>query len=217
MLGFSVNFSKSFSLVIILLAVFGVSSSFAQVAIYRLVIDKDEALSQNFPFYDAGFLVLPAAGGAGAMIFTMDDGQGTRVYARTFGVGEVFRIVDSKGKDRLGFSVVQSITGGRLTAWVFTGLRNLTVESNDEGVRTRVKTPRRIDGRAVVSDPETDMTEESEDGSIGLVGFVDAKGFFQKDRTARENKAGFTVEESTDSLIELLERAGYVEEGADDA
>ncbi len=212
---------------LVFLALFATHTVKAQVLIYRFEFEE-EGDRVNFEFFDGGFAIIQAPGGANApaaVVLTFHDFVSGTGFARSLrrfylerNVGELFFIEDTGDGETYG---VYRISGAQVnedtTTWQAFGELGDFVRIGG-GLGTNVV--ERLKGMALSSGPEVEV-DRNDDGLItdeaieilpGFAGMVEMEMRFDRGRTREINDTEFqiSVGEAADIIITELEQDGFL-------
>ena len=188
------------------------ASASAQVLVYKMGIEA--VRSVNLDFYNEGYFVVPAAGGAGSFLFTVntrreksysDTGTGNLSFALTSS-DELKSVVTGSTT-----SSTTNTTASSSSTFVAFGTVNRKVSLNGPTFETSAKIAPKLRGgiTAFAIEPIDSTTEEA-----GFAGVFDFSLNFDRKRTESSNAEGLTVAETITAIIAELKKAGYVSETA---
>jgi hypothetical protein len=177
----------------------------AQVLVYRMESAKAKGI--NYFTFESGYVVAPLLGGESS--FLLSTIEGGRAYVESAAGGRLFTAVN--GDDRR--SVISATTGegsghGALVAM---GEINHHVKVSGPMFNLTAKVAKALNGTAVTSDDESELTgEEVDASSVGVAGISAVKFTLDERETERANKEGNSVQQAVTALKLQLERQGYV-------
>ena len=152
-------------------------NSHAQLAVYRLEFEKT-GTSINYGFYDEGYVIADAAGGAATWFLTFRDEDTFQNHYITIGeFGSLFYA----NKADLTRAVISAAaaTGTPQTTFLLVG--DLTRDVDSDNIS--VKVAGNLKGYAISADDESELPFDSREGNIGYAGASEIKATFQTERS----------------------------------
>jgi len=158
-------------------------------------------------FFEDGYVVLPATGGAGEVLFLGRD-HGKRVYSRQTGVKS---FVGQTRDEKFTVVAMAGTTGATLSAQAY-GKADDKLKANNPTASITVRTARTLHGLAQASLDESTATTVPADGSLGFVEFAEMKLAIDDEETNYANDKAWSVTTTVDELVKKVKsRKGYAE------
>ena len=186
-----------------------VSNIAAQVAIYRVDF-KEAPDSSNTEFYQEGYLILPATGGAATIVLTMNR-NGEKLYASVPDGGRYFVTQGPGGADDMAAFSSMVNNEGAEAYYLMSGKIDFQIKGTVNRLTFSIPVADSMKGHALAADDEEGLLPAA-DGSLGFVGMATMEAFLLKERTSAANRRGLTVAEAFAELVALLESNGYEED-----
>ncbi len=182
------------------------SPASAQVIVYKVRFEP--VRSVNLDFYNEGYFVAPATGGAGSFIFTVNTNR-EKLYSPT-SPGRLFVAKTKDNTIRWIVSASSGATSGSTSAsYVCFGSALDTARFRGPLFDIRSKIAPHLRGGVTAYADESGTTTPAEDETISFAAVMDMRMSYDKDRTSNANKDGKTVALTITDLIAELERRGY--------
>ena len=132
--------------------------SSGQVIIYELKFEHETGF--NLDFFEGGYFVAPALGGAGTFILTSRE-SGRKILTSSAGTGNFFHGIDEDGKRISVISAGGGDGSTSLASYVAFGEVTGSVEIETSDATFKVKVARKLKGTSIAAGDETSTTSSS--------------------------------------------------------
>ena len=188
-------------------------AAFGWVLVYDL---KFEAVgdSVNFRAYDGGYYLADRGTGTGGgtlILFRHTGAQ--KQYFKYEGFGEIFYAA-TNGQDRKAVLTATAANEVSTTTFFAIGDAKEKVEFTSVDAQGSIYVARELKGYAVSADSERDLpfAGDAEDPyDVGVAGATQLTCRFNETYTEDPKKAMSSLDTITDKMVEVLEKAGYVD------
>ena len=188
-------------------------AAFGWVLVYDL---KFETVgdSVNFRAYDGGYYLADRGTGAGGgtlILFRHTGAQ--KQYFKYEGFGEIFYAA-TNGQDRKAVLTATAANEVSTTTFFAIGDAKEKVEFTSVDAQGSIYVARELKGYAVSADSERDLpfAGDAEDPyDVGVAGATQLTCRFNETYTEDPKKALSSLDTITDKMVEILEKAGYVD------
>lgn len=158
-------------------------------------------------FFEDGYVVVPATGGDGSVIFLGSD-KGKRVYTRQEGV----KFFTARTRSERYSVITMTGTTGAAVSMQAYGKADDKLKAEGKDYIITVKAARTMQGLAQAAYDESKASTAPVDGTLGFVEFSEMKLSLNSRETDRANDQARTVDSTTDNLVDIVEKQrGYVE------
>lgn len=157
-------------------------------------------------FFEDGYVVLPATGGAGEVLFLGRD-SGKRIYSKQTGA----KSFTGKTRDDTYTVVTMNGTSGASLCMHAYGKADDKVKANTPTVSISVKTARTMHGIAQAAYDESTATTKPLNGTLGFVEFSEMKLVLDEGETNRVNDNSLSVVDAMKTLVTKVTARGYTE------
>lgn len=157
-------------------------------------------------FFEDGYVVLPATGGAGEVLFLGRD-SGKRIYSKQTGVKSFV----GKTREETYTVVTMNGTSGASLCMHAYGKADDKVKANTPTVSISVKTARTLHGIAQAAYDESTATTKPTNGTLGFVEFSEMKLVLDEGETSRVNDNSLSVVDAMKTLVTKVTARGYSE------
>lgn len=157
-------------------------------------------------FFEDGYVVLPATGGTGEVVFLGRD-HGKRIYSKQTGV-KAFPAYTRDDK----FTVVTMTgsSGASLSMHAY-GKSDDKIKASTPTVSISVHGARTLHGLAQAALDESSSTTKAADGTSGFVEFAEMKLSLNEEETAKANDRSLSVTDAMKVLVTKVSARGYSE------
>ncbi|MBL9142627.1 MAG: hypothetical protein JNM99_03000 [Verrucomicrobiaceae bacterium] len=157
-------------------------------------------------FFEDGYVVLPATGGTGEVLFLGRD-NGKRIYSKQTGA----KSFTGKTRDDTYTVVTMNGTSGASLCMHAYGKADDKVKANTPTVSISVKTARTMHGIAQAAYDESTATTKPLNGTLGFVEFSEMKLVLDEGETNRVNENSLSVVDAMKTLVVKVTARGYTE------